>query len=171
MKNLVVLLIVLVFSGFGFAQSSSNSGNEEVSVIYASYQMRGNQNKQKTYSKAPYIQVTNESSNAGPAPHDSIQYTKQLESINLVNPQEFAVVKFKNNTQKKVASIEYNFIVVRNKDGKELKKYTLANNSNVRAGETKTLSSVVVGADRLAMVSYKAKITRVKYSDGSIWIP
>ncbi len=171
MKNLAALLFVLTFSGFTFAQNSLNSGTEEVSVIFASYQRGNNLNSRKVYSNVPFIQVSNNSSNASPLPPDSVQYTKQIESINLVNSQEYALVKFRNNTQKKVASIEYKFIVVRNQDGKELKEYTLVNNSSIKAGKTKTLSSVVVGVNQVAMVAYKAKITRVKYTDGSVWFP
>ncbi len=171
MKNLVVVLLVLAFSSFCYAQNSPASKTEEVSVVYASFESGGDSLiLQKTYSNIPVFKASNNSSEAPPPPPDTPKYSKQIESIKPVFVQSRTRVSFRNNTQKKITSIGYNFIVY-DKDGKELKRYVLLNNSDIKANKTAQLTDVISGLYRNRPLFFKAEITRVNYNDGSVWIP
>jgi hypothetical protein len=171
MKNLLAVVLTLSFSCFCYAQNSPISKNEEVSVIYAGFESGGdNQGLQKTYSELPFIQTSNNSSNVAPPPPDTPKSSRQIESIKFGLTQSRTRVSFKNNTQKKITSIGYDFIVY-NVDGKELKRYALLNNSDIKANKIAELSDVIGGLHTNRSLAFKAVITRVNYKGGSVWIP
>ena len=177
MKNMIAVLIVIAFSSFCYAQNSPSQSTEEVSVISASYAMRENGQQRMVEYRIP-VEAINNSTLAAQPPRDNLAIKRQtVPIVDSGNLQNRALVQFKNNTQKKVTSIEYNFIVVKNDGGEELKRYAFVNNSDVKANKTKTLSNVITGSELnryfngLALVLFKAEITRVTYQDGSVWIP
>ncbi|MBA2620055.1 MAG: hypothetical protein H0U87_02525 [Acidobacteria bacterium] len=174
MKNLAAFLFVLIFSCFCSAQNLSGKSTEEVSILFTGFETDVSRSQRTTYSGAPYVQNTDNTYGAG-APRDTIQYRRQIETVNVGNSEIVlrTVTGLRNNTQKEIASIEYNFTVIRKKDGKEkeLHKYRLANKTTIKAGESKKLygSTNTIKASR--NVYCKAEITRVIYRDGSVWIP
>ncbi len=167
MKNLVALLIILIFSGVCLAQNSSSSATEEITVVFASYTKAVDRKPQTTYVYVPYVERADNSTGYNSAPFDTIRYVKLPGSTPSGSSQNRTSVQFKNNTQKKVTSIEYNFIFQK-KSGKVIKKYSLLNNSDINAGETKILSDVI-GYTNGPIT--KAEIIRVTYKDGSVWVP
>ncbi len=167
MKKLVAFLFVLTFSGLCFAQNTSTSNNEEVSVVWVGYVKSGSPNLQKVYDNVPYVGEEKNTSHKAPIPADSVKYDRQLAFIKPGNTQNRTSILFKNNTQKKVTSIEHKFIV-QDKNGKQLKSYKLVNNSNINANETAIFSDVI--GNHFNGLVYKAEIIRVTYKDGSVWV-
>lgn len=179
MKIFAAFFFALVFSGFCLAQNSPTPKTHEVSVVFAGYEIRDDRNKQPVETAVPYVQQTDNSSYGSQPPRDNIQYIRQrVLPLYSSGAQYFARVSFKNNTQKKVASIEYDFVITRNASGKELKRYSLKNKSGIKANETKFLTNSISGSEfefrsnaPSSAISLKAEVKRVTYKDGSVWIP
>jgi hypothetical protein len=169
MKTMTLLLVVLSFPFLAFSQSSKNFTTEEVSVLYANFVKKNNQNLQLFYGTIPYYDREPTSHLSGNS-FISLQYRRELESIKPGNLNR-AEVAFRNNTQKQIESIEYSFIVISKEDGKEVKRYSFVSNSKLKANSMKTISSDLPGNFLRTAFVFKAQITRVKYNDGSFWIP
>jgi hypothetical protein len=107
MKKGLMLFLVFTFSIVGHGQSFANPNSQQVTVLYAYYESNRNQSLQTVYSNMPIVQVDNPFSYADPL-RDSIQYRRQIEYIKPGIGQSRAMVRFKNNTQKKVTSKESN---------------------------------------------------------------
>ena len=189
MKNLLTVLFMLAFSGFSYAQDSSDQSVGEVSVISASYATKKiNQNKPAFSDDDVFVQQPGNTSTSTNRPQTSSRNNstnnRQInvpvdESADKSKKVEIRTqVQVKNNTQKKIASIEYDFIVVRSGDDQELKRYKFVNKSDIKADKTKNLSDIITGSEanryfnsKTPGLVFKAEITRVTYQDGSVWIP
>lgn len=181
MKNFIGLLIVLVFSSICLAQNStvSKPEAEAVSVSFNQKRLQSLGELKPVYSNVPYhADPSLRLPNTTPPP-DSVQYSKQLETIVPGKTKEIVQnrfeVNFRNNTQKKITSIKYSVSIVRNSNGAEVMLYSFDNNSEIKARQTKKLTNVVTEDFNLPykqpQYSFKTKIESVKFSDGSVWTP
>jgi len=181
MKNLIAGLFVLAFSSFCYAQDVPSQSTEEVSVVSVSYTKKSPRNRQAFEDDVPFLSETNTTTSNRPqtSSRDAIKAKKTNVPIDDAGKTEIrTIVQLKNNTQKKVTSIEYNFIVVQKDNGEELQRYSFTNNSDVKANKTKTLSDVITGSEAnsyfkklTSTISFKAEIIRVTYDDESVWTP
>lgn len=179
MQKLAVLLIVIGFAVVSFAQSSSAPKLEEVSIIsaYSGHQAFGvNTSKSPTGPvRTPYaVPDYGDNRTGSPPPAGSVAYYEQSSGPSVLPtvPRTFinyANVVLQNNTGKLVVAVKYSFFVVRNADGKILKTSNVEKKLELYPRQQATVSKGHLKG--YSGVSYSAKITQVKYSDGSVWIP
>lgn len=184
MRRLTAIIFLLVgCAGAVFAQNEKDA--PPVSVASAYYRS-GNNNVEwrKAMNNAPYSRQTNYYSIAPPPrdnpampppsrdslANDGLATFPRIEPTKTRFSPSRTQVVFTNNTARKVTAIEYLFIIL-DKDGNELKRHRFVNESNLKPGKTATFSDHLIGYENHLKFDFRAKIVRVKFSDGGVWQP
>lgn len=190
MKRLIVILLVSALPVISMAQvPASNSEPPGVVVVKARWLYQVNwggkttadvvQDGAQARSDNQRVRPNNQGQDAQPR-RSGDRLDIPLEIARNNRTRDASAVEIRNEGQKTIRAINYDFLFVDPATGKEFFRYNLKNKTRIAPGETKVLKDVVSDdrSERFrpagdpvlgTRTDYKVIIREVEFSDGSRW--
>ena len=179
MKALGLVMLIVVFSTAGIAQTSTSQSAPsgvimhepqwQATFVEVQTPFIAEESNSPVHSRRSAIN-TNDSGNTK---NDDIERLSRSNSrtkwAKVFNGYR-ASIRIDNTGPKAIKAIRWNFLLVDTQTGKIVKQYHFRSKKNVASGDTTFLSKIVGGLRQDAPPGKpQAVINRIEYADGSVW--